>query len=416
MTEGMGSYIISLMFLLLQIAGVTFAVMADSYINRKQRKVLLLAILLILSLIAQNFIETYADMNGHMVFVRTVTSIYGYAARPVVVLLFAYLVDDSSDYRLCGALLGVNAVIYLTALFSKISFWISEDNRFHRGPLAYSCHIVSGIMLVYLVYLTIRKYAYFHKKDMMIPIFNVCMIILATVLDGYVAYSLYRVTFLLSAMVSGSIFYYIWLHLQFVREHENSLMAEQRIQIMMTQIQPHFLYNTLTTIQALCLSNPKKASDITGRFGIYLRQNLDSLRSPELIPVKKELEHTRVYVEIEEIRFPYIHVEYDTADTEFQVPALTIQPIVENAIRHGVRIREEGRVLVSTRRLAGWHEIVIRDNGQGFDPKTAERADESHIGIANVRERIEKMCGGTLTVNSIVGEGTTVTIRIPDRE
>ena len=113
------------------------------------------------------------------------------------------------------------------------------------------------------------------------------------------------------------------------------------------------------------------------------------------------------------IRFPNVRVEYDVSDAGFSVPALTVQPLVENAIRHGVRIRREGIVTVSSRSTERFHEIVICDNGKGFDPEAVTATGGTHIGIRNVRERIEKMGGGTLTVESGSDAGTTVTIRIP---
>ena len=85
---------------------------------------------------------------------------------------------------------------------------------------------------------------------------------------------------------------------------------------------------------------------------------------------------------------------------------------MENAIRHGVRSRKEGLVTISTVREAGAHRITIRDNGAGFDPK--RRQDESHIGLKNVKERVERMCGGTMIVESEIGKGTSITLLIPD--
>ena len=111
-------------------------------------------------------------------------------------------------------------------------------------------------------------------------------------------------------------------------------------------------------------------------------------------------------------RFPNVHITYDVDDDGFLVPALTLQPLVENAIRHGVRIREDGRVSIVVRADEGGRVIVIHDNGKGFDPATVQ-ADSGHIGIQNVRERLEKLCGGTMDIDSVIGEGTTVTIRIP---
>ena len=113
------------------------------------------------------------------------------------------------------------------------------------------------------------------------------------------------------------------------------------------------------------------------------------------------------------VRFDSIRVEYDIGDSHFSMPSLTLQPMVENAIRHGVRICEQGVVRVITRQKDDYHEIVIQDNGCGFDPEKIKEDEGAHIGIRNVRERLESMCGGSLTIDSVIGEGTTVTIRIP---
>jgi sensor histidine kinase YesM len=182
---------------------------------------------------------------------------------------------------------------------------------------------------------------------------------------------------------------------------------------MMTQIQPHFLFNALNTIRALYAKDPPLADRTLEDFSSYLRQNLESLRQTDLVPITKELEHTRLYAEIEVLRFPNVRVEYRIEDESFQIPALTIQPLVENAIRHGVRIRKDGLVIVSTFREADAHRITIEDNGIGFDPKQIRSSEETHIGLENVKSRVEQMCGGTMTLSSTVGEGTIVRIYIP---
>ncbi|MBR1692164.1 MAG: histidine kinase [Lachnospiraceae bacterium] len=402
--------------LILQMIGLTFAVLIDPYIRREHRIIMVIIVAMIFSLIVQNFTGYLLDINGTMPYERTLVGIYGYSVRPVILVLFFYIVSPEKRHPLAWILIGINMCIHLTALFSGICFQIDADNHVPRGPLGYSCHVVSGMMLAYLVYLTIREYSRVRKSEAWIPVFNAVLIILSVIMDSFVDYREYPATFLTIAVVSSAVFYYIWLHLQFVREHEQALLAEQRIQIMMSQIQPHFLYNTLSTIQALCRIDPEKAFYTTERFGAYLRQNIDSLSQPNLIVLKKELEHTRIYTEIEEIRFPNIHIEYDIESEDFLLPALSVQPLVENAIRHGVRIRKNGIVSVIVRKKDGYHEIVIRDNGKGFDAENAESMEGKHIGVRNVRERIEKMCGGTLTIDSRIDEGTTVTIRIPFRK
>ncbi|MBQ1820132.1 MAG: histidine kinase [Clostridia bacterium] len=398
--------------LVLQLLGLALVVLLDPYIGKKQRRLLLLNAALIASLIAENIVSDWFVVHGDVPPWRTLFAVYAYAVRPLALLLICCIAAPNRKHTPFWILLGANALLNATALFSHICFWI-EDNRYHRGPLGYSCHIVSAIILLYLLYLTFTAQPKRDRFQLIVPIINVALVVAGALMDTFIAHTQSGITFLSVAMVSSALFYYIWLHLKFVHDHEKALEAESRIRIMMSQIQPHFLYNTLSSIQALCRIDPEKAFDVTEKFGTYLRSNIDSLDRPDLIPFTKELEHTRVYSEIEMIRFPNVRVDYDVTDAGFSVPALTVQPLVENAIRYGVRIRKEGIVTVSSKRAGNCHEIVISDNGKGFDTSLLKTADGTHIGVRNVRERIEKMCGGTLTVESAVGEGTTVTIRIP---
>ena len=399
--------------------GLTVTVVLDPYISKKHRVIMFIIIALSLTLVAQNIVENALAAGPLRWFWRTTASVYGYTVRPVILILFLYIICPDEKHLGCWALALANFLIHITAYFSHICFWISSENHYHGGLLSKTCLYISLLLLAYLLYRSVRNYffsAKSEKRGILIHVFVVLMILAAVFMDGKVGGEDQPVTFLTYAIVIGSVFYYIWLHLRFVQMHEDDLKARQRIKIMMSQIRPHFLYNTLSSIQALCLADPEKAFEVTERFGTYLRQNIDSLDQPELIPFPKELEHTRVYSEIEMIRFPSIRIEYDTEDVDFRLPALTVQPIVENAIRHGVRGKAEGVVRISTRKINGFHEIGITDNGCGFDTEAAEKAEGSHIGIRSVRERLAGMCGGTMTVESRIGAGTRVTIRIPAEE
>ena len=398
----------------LQLFGMSFAVLTDRYLQKKHRRDLLLIAALLLCLVAQNLLEDHL-MQGTRVFARTLTAIAGYSIRPLILLLFLRIVSPQNSHWLGWLLVGINAAVHLTALFSPICFTITADNSFSRGPLGYTCHGISMLLLLNLMSLTIREYRHDRKQGLWIPLLNALLVVAAMAADTLLTVSL-PISFLTVTMVSCCVFYYIWLHQQFVRRHERDLMAEQRIQIMMTQIQPHFLYNTLSTIQALCAIDPAKAVEITGKFSSYLRQNLNTLEFPGMISFEKELEHTRSYADIEMVRFPNIRVEYAIEDSGFSVPPLTVQPIVENAIRHGVRIREEGIIRVSAYQTEEGHEILISDNGVGFDVQTLGQNEGTHIGLKNVQERIETMCGGSVKVESRIDEGTRVTICIPEGE
>lgn len=192
-------------------------------------------------------------------------------------------------------------------------------------------------------------------------------------------------------------------------------LTESRMATMLSQIQPHFLYNTLGTISALCRSDPARAEQVTQQFAEFLRGNLDSLTNSRTIPFSQELAHTRDYLAIEQVRFGgRLRTQFDIAAEDFRLPTLTLQPLAENAVRHGVTRREEGgTVKISARETAAGYEVRVTDDGVGFEPAQTSAQGELHIGIRNVRERIERMCGGTLTVTAKPGAGTEALIRIP---
>ena len=190
-------------------------------------------------------------------------------------------------------------------------------------------------------------------------------------------------------------------------------LQENRIAIMISQIQPHFIYNTLGTIQQLCKEDPEQAARLVQNFSIYLRGNFSELDNTVPIRLAKELEHVRCYTEIELIRFPDMTVRYDIQTDEFLLPALTVQPLVENAIKHGLMgLEEGGTVTISAYEAQSEYCICVSDDGVGFDVSGLTDT-KKHIGIRNVRERLQAMCGGSLTIESQFGKGTSALIRIP---
>lgn len=201
---------------------------------------------------------------------------------------------------------------------------------------------------------------------------------------------------------------------------EQGRLAEQRIEknrvsIMLSQIQPHFLYNALEAVAYLCHVNPPKAEETVTEFSMFLRGNMDSLNCPETISFKQELQHTKHYLAIELVRFgDKLNIEYDIQSMSFRLPPLTLQPIVENAVRYGVTKKEEG----GTIHIKSWetdmeYKVMVQDDGMGFDPYEVKEDGRSHIGIQNVRDRIVTMCGGTVEIDTKKGIGTKVVITIP---
>ena len=195
---------------------------------------------------------------------------------------------------------------------------------------------------------------------------------------------------------------------------------EHHMQIVLSQIQPHFMFNALSTIQYLCKTDPDVAAKATNKFAKYIRTNMDSLNEDKPISFSEELEHLENYLYIEKLRYgDRVKVKYDINIMDFKLPVLAIQPLVENAMRHGISKKDEGgTIVISTYEDDDNVYVSVADNGIGFDiSKIGENSEKrSHIGITNVRERVKLMCNGNLKVESEIGRGTKVTICLPVEE
>jgi len=193
-------------------------------------------------------------------------------------------------------------------------------------------------------------------------------------------------------------------------------LTQKQISVMLSQIQPHFIYNALVVIRQLCKIDPKTAEETVLEFSEYLRGNLDSLTLNVPVPFEKELHHVETYLKIEKKRFgDKLNVVYDIKAKVFLIPALTLQPIVENAVRYGITKKERGgTVEIKTEEAGNSIVVTVTDDGVGFDVHQQAGGDgRSHVGIENTRSRLAAMCGGTLAIESGIGKGTTAVITIP---
>ena len=196
-------------------------------------------------------------------------------------------------------------------------------------------------------------------------------------------------------------------------------LTQSRVRMMVSQIQPHFLYNTLTSIANICEKDPKTARRAIVDFSGYLRVNLDSLKCDQNVSFRKELEHCQTYLNFEKMRFEEdLNIEYDIQVTDFLIPILTVQPLLENAVKYGICGKSGGgTVRLSTYRKDDAIYVVIEDNGVGFDVTAAPQdTSRQHIGLENVRYRLRQMRGGTMEVESTPGIGTKVTICLPEKK
>lgn len=305
----------------------------------------------------------------------------------------------------------VNAAIIIIAITGKVLMY----------DMGFAWKIMQLVVSLALVVLGILEIKHNKKKRGEISICN--LVHLAVVLDigevGYFEYFnglFYKTAFII--MLFGLIFRGVR---GIVNEHRTNVKNQKlemeldnsHTALMLSQIKPHFIYNVLGTIREFCEEEPKKAAELVQKFSMYLRGNFTEMDNQTPVSVAKEIEHVKHYVDIEMIRFPDMMVEYDIQNDEFLVPALTIQPLVENAIKHGLMgLETAGKVKVSSYETDKCYEVCVQDDGVGFD-ESVFYDGKKHIGIANIRRRIEAMCGGNLTIDSVKGQGTTAIIRIP---
>ncbi len=196
-----------------------------------------------------------------------------------------------------------------------------------------------------------------------------------------------------------------------------SLLTQARLDSLRAQLQPHFLFNTLNAISVLTTEDPEKANRMLLRLSDLLRASLDTTDRDQ-VSLNEELAMLDRYVEIQRIRFEErLRVTIDVAGDvgEALVPSLLLQPLVENAIRHGIERRPEGgSVTVRARREGDRVQLEVRDTGPGPTPAPPGAGG---IGLANVRARLGQLYGAgySLALETLPSEGTAVTIGIPFR-
>jgi LytS/YehU family sensor histidine kinase len=215
-------------------------------------------------------------------------------------------------------------------------------------------------------------------------------------------------------------------HARRLRAHElrtsqlETRLVEAELGALKLQLQPHFLFNALHTIGSLVRTGDREnAVRVVAGLGDLLRRVLDGARRQE-VPLSQELEFARAYLEIEQIRFRdrlVVHVAAEEGVGDPAVPHLLLQPLVENAIRHGIAPRAAGgRVDVRARRVGAALEVVVRDDGPGAGNGDAGAARPG-VGLANTRARLARLygAGGTLEVTDAAGGGVEVRVRLPYR-
>lgn len=344
--------------------------------------------------------------------------------------LAEYIPVSKSPLCAVGGLSLFSLLLLLISQFNHMYYVVDAESLFVVGPLYWFP------LVVCIFTMCINGWA-FHRHRLFLPardrfFLGICIILNIIAPAAQILFPQLALFNLSSSVALVTLFLFIQLdqsrrlHLQELQlaQQQTALakadaeLMDTRMNLMISQIQPHFIYNTLGTIRHLCLTQPEQAAQVVQDFSQYLRGNFDELESRAPIRLSREIQHVKHYTAIETIRFPDMQIGYDLRSQEFFLPALSIQPLVENAIKHGLMgLESGGTVTISTYETDAAYCVCVKDDGVGFDPSIPSSVTgRKHIGIPNIRERLARMCGGTLTIESTPGHGTSAVISIPKED
>lgn len=364
-----------------------------------------------------SFIVIQAFFTSDALIMGFYTSFY-VANNVEVLLLFIYAISYVAMKKdIKKTLTTINISIFLVFIVMDIinifthMFFFAQEGIYYRSSLMIISQIYQFIGFGMVFVITV-----FNKK---------------LSITGRIAFSLYCLLPLVGIVIQNAIPRYAIGYLSilisieilflFANMKKNIDLAneekrnkEAEIKIMMSQIQPHFIYNTLASISTLIKIDPDKAEKALDDFTEYLRTNLSSLTETGLISFEDELKHILTYISLEKMRFnDRLNVKFDIRVKDFYLPPLTIQPLVENAIKHGILQNIEGGCIeINTYEENKAYVVEVIDNGVGFDTNNIGIWDNNHIGINNVKTRLNGMCAGTLEITSVIDRGTKVVVTI----
>lgn len=310
-------------------------------------------------------------------------------------------------------IIDIHILMVLISQFNGMYYYVDQNNFYHHGhlyPLAYA----GTLLIIIMDEAILIKYRdrLSHKEVIALSFFLLAP--LASIIIQMFFPGIYFLAF--TSVVAGIVMYIFILIDQQDRYNQQKVEnAQIKASLLLGQMQPHFIFNSLMSIQDLCYSDPKMAARSIEDFAVYLRKNMETIAKQEMVSFDKELEFINEYIKLEKAdKDRVFEVEYDLKVRNFLIPTLTLQPIVENAINHGALSRHDhqGKVIISSEELHDRIIVRVRDNGILSVSKTSDQIRHWGIALENIRKRIDYYCNGE--VNLVSDEnGTTVDIIIP---
>lgn len=411
---------------------ITIYISGRSYKNAKGIALLTALEVMMAGIIVTDILSWLFSDN----YVNSVSVVFAYIFTSLLYMaqISAFFVVDIAIRKWLGHLsnppawwkaLSLLPMIFMLALvifnaFSGFVFVIDEEG-FRHGPYHFVADVLIAVYFAYGFAVAFIEMVKSRDSQRVTDSFNVGLFLLLPIIamvvqrffDGIILTIPFSALAVMMVYVNMSI--KLTNEIQDTVDKQNDELQEAKTAVMISQIQPHFLFNSLTAIMRLCDTNPKAAKNAIAEFAEYLRMNLESIKSSNLIPLETEIKHIDTYFSFEKMRFgDKLNFEKDIKVKNFVIPPLSIQPLVENAIKHGINKKAEGgTVKLTTYETDKDYCIEIKDDGVGFEVGAEYDKSRSHIGLENVTNRLEYMCKGRLEVESVVGKGTTVVVLIP---
>lgn len=334
-----------------------------------------------------------------------------------LLLLFLYMLSYMEINKKTERILShLNNILFLAFvildivnIFTEIFFTASNGVYIRRNTMIISQGYQFVMFVIIFIVTSINKQLVVREK---IAFGLYCFLPLTAIIfqNVFKGYAIAYVSIIIAIEI---LFFFVNVSKNIQLAEEQQKNKEAQIKIMVSQIQPHFIYNSLSAISTLIIIDPKKAQKALDDFTEYLRTNLSSLTETRLVPFEDELKHIKTFIELEKMRFDErLNVIYDIKVTDFNIPCLSIQPIVENAVKHGVLQKVSGgTVSLKTYEDDEFYFVEVEDDGIGFDINEVNFANNKHIGLSNIKYRIEKMGNGQISIYSEVDKGTKVVVK-----
>lgn len=307
-------------------------------------------------------------------------------------------------------------LLVIISQFNHMYYIIDENNIYHRQQWFWFSQMLGIIGMILNGQLLYHFRYCIKRRDLINLSIYICLPVLAMVFQ-IIFYSI-AVLYLATTICLLTI--YISLQQDVLQEINNKELEleKNRTAIVLSQIQPHFLSNCLVSIKQLCDIDPKKASIALEHFSYYLRENLYLLSNLNLIPFEYEINHLKNYIYLEKLRFEErLNIEWMLMELDFVIPSMTLQPLVENALHHGIMKKKNGgTIIIKSEKVYNNIVISIHDDGIGFDTSAPFDKRRPHIGLENVRKRIAVQCNGEFNIHSIIEKGTIVEIILPQKQ